>query len=104
MSGVPPNVIGSVLQSHLTMRTVASVRDNEKNQEAAATRRQNRAIDEKDTTIDTGDENARISPDAQGSGGQGRAFSSPEEEKMVPNAPVEDEQNQDGPQHIDIEA
>ncbi len=103
MSGVPPNAIGSVLQSHLTRRTVSNVRDNEKNQEASATNRQNRAIDEKDTSIDTGDDNTRISSDAQGSGGQGRAFSSSEEENTEQNLP-DDQQDQDGLQHIDIEA
>jgi hypothetical protein len=103
MSGVPPNSIGSVLQSHLTRRTVSNVRDTERNQAASATNRQNQAIDEKDTTIDTGDDNTRISPDAQGSGGQGRAFSSPDEENPEEIEALDDEQQGDTP-HIDIEA
>ncbi len=80
MSAMPPNVVGSVLQSHLAQHQVSAVRETEESQRDNASRRQASALDERDTTVGTTDTDTRIHSDAEGAGGQGRAFSSPEEE------------------------
>lgn len=102
-SAVPPNMIGSVLQSHLTQRQVSGVRDNERAQEASAGQRQNQAADEKDNTINTSDEDTQISADGHGTGGQGRAFSSGEEAPQDELSEHTDDHDDGQMQHIDIQ-
>ena len=95
MSAVPPNVVGSVLQSHLTQHQVSVVRDTQESERDNANRRQASAVDEKDTTVGTTDTDTQIHTDAEGTGSQGRAFSSPEEEVEQdagePDSPLGDE-------------
>lgn len=103
MSTMPPNVVGSVLQSHLAQHQVSVVRDTEESQRESANRRQATAVDEKDTTVGTTDTDTAIHPDAEGTGSQGRAFSSPEEETEQggdeSNPPLGDEGR-----HLDLQA
>ena len=80
MSAVPPSVVGSVLQSHVTQQQVSAVRDSHESERDNASRRQASAVDEKDTTVGTTDTDTQIHADAEGTGSQGRAFSSAEEE------------------------
>ncbi len=95
MSAMPPNVVGSVLQSHLTQHQVSVVRDTQESERDNASRRQASAVDEKDTTVGTTDTDTQVHTDAEGTGSQGRAFSSPEEEAEQEagesNSPLGDE-------------
>lgn len=81
MSAMPPNVVGSALQSHLTQRQVSLARETEETQRDSATRRQASAVDERDTTVGTADTDTQIHSDAEGTGSQGRAFSEPEKQE-----------------------
>jgi len=106
MSSVPPDIVGPILQSHLVHRQVSAVRDNERAQQANANRQQARAIDEKDTTVETADDDTRVNPDSQGTGSQGRAFRGPEEnEEPGPEGsePHFDSGDEEG-RHIDLQA
>jgi hypothetical protein len=80
MSTMPPNVVGSVLQSHMAQHQASVVRETEESQRDNASRRQALAADERDTTVGTADTDTQIHADAEGTGSQGRDFSSPEEE------------------------
>ena len=105
MSTVPPNLAGSVLQSHVVQRQVSRVRNGEEAHKASATRQQAAAIDESDTTVSTEDQDTQVHSDAQGTGSQGRAFSSPQEaEELEPQADDSDSISGDEGQHIDLEA
>ena len=88
MSSVPPNLAGSILQSHLVQRQVSQVRNNEEASRTNAARQQAASADEKDTTVGTADSDTQVHSDAEGSGGQGRAFTPPEEQdELAPDTP-----------------
>ncbi|NLX13234.1 MAG: hypothetical protein GXY44_06205 [Phycisphaerales bacterium] len=104
-SSLPPNLVGSILQSHLTQRKTSITQDSARDEQVNAAQRQSKAIDERDTTVETSDEDTRISPDSQGSGGQGRAFTSPEDtaEPFLEEQAVQADDDADEIQHIDIQ-
>ena len=104
MSTLPPNLAGSILQSHLAQRQASKVRERDEAQRATAERKNSSAIDEKDTTVETTDSDTQIHTDAEGTGSQGRAFTqgeAPDEEqdREPPPPPVGDTGH-----HIDLEA
>ena len=103
MSSLPPNVVGPILQTNLTQRQVSQIRDNERAARASADRQQNNAIDEKDSTVETTDNDTQVHTDAEGAGSQGRAFTPPEDASPDP---LDDERPPDN-EHgglIDFEA
>jgi hypothetical protein len=85
-------------------RQVSSVRDNERAQQASADRQQTNAIDEKDTTVETTDDDTRIHPDAEGTGSQGRPFSNPEDQQPDEEEPRDPDSGDDEGRHIDLTA
>ncbi len=102
MSAIPPNPLASVLQSPLAQGQAAGIRDVESAQRASAERRQTRAVDASDSTVETTDNDTQIYADAEGSGSQGRAFSeNPQQTDSDDEAP-----SSDAPQgrHLDLEA
>ncbi len=103
MSSVPPNLVGPILQSGLVQRQVSKVRDNERAAQVNADRSQNLAIDEKDTTVETTDNDTQVHTDAEGGGSQGRAFTEPEENEEQ-GALDEERPDGDHGRHIDLEA
>ncbi len=105
MSAVPPNMVGPILQSSLTARQVSNARSGEEAQRTSADRKQTAAIDERDTTVETTDNDTQVHTDAEGLGSQGRAFSRPED--VDPEAENDDQpaaDDQDAGRHIDFEA
>ena len=103
MSTVPPNLVGPILQSNLAQRQVSQVRDNERAQETSAQRQQSKAINEKDSTVETTDDDTQVHADAEGTGSQGRAFSEPEEAEEQPGDSDSEPESEEG-RHIDFEA
>lgn len=103
MSTVPPNLVGPILQSGLMQRQVSQVRDNERAQEANAQRQQSNLINEKDSTVETTDDDTQVYTDAEGGGSQGRAFSEPEEAQEQSADSDLDSKPEEG-RHIDFEA
>lgn len=103
MSTLPPNLVGPILQSNLTQRKAAQIQDSERNQRTNADRRQTKAIDEQDSTVETTDNDTQVHSDAEGSGSQGRPFTeTPEPE--TPADEFEHNPDDDHGQHIDLEA
>jgi len=78
MSSLPPNLVGSILQSHLAARQVSNAKDTKRAHDASASQQQTAAIDEQDSTVETDDSDTQVHTDAEGLGSQGRAFSEPE--------------------------
>ncbi|MHC4443949.1 MAG: hypothetical protein ACYTF1_16690 [Planctomycetota bacterium] len=74
MSSVPPNMVGPILQTHLTQQQLSAIRQNIRIQEDEAQRVRSAAGDEKEGTVETADEDTRIHGDAQGRGSQGGTF------------------------------
>ena len=70
---------------------------------AAGDRRQSGAITEADSTVETTDNDTAVYADAEGAGGQGRAFSEPRQEAAESDAKTTGHPADTG-QHIDIEA
>lgn len=107
MSGIPSDIAGSALQAGFQARNVSRVRDADRTGQAQAAKNSAQAIDESGSTIETGDNDAQIYADAEGTGSKGRVF---EEEVLEESA--EDEQadqeglstTDDGQVHLDIEA
>jgi hypothetical protein len=85
MSTLPTDLIGSVLQSHLVQQQVSAVRDGERAGSAVDLRKQASIIDEKGNTVETSDNDTQVYTDAEGSGGQGRAFSEPDNSEPKPD-------------------
>lgn len=92
VSTLPPNLVGPLLQSHLVQQQVSRIRDNERAQELSARRKQNNTIDQQESTVETTDNDTRVHAEAEGTGSEGRPFSSPEEQQLPPqDQPVEEE-------------
>ena len=87
MSSLPASVVGSILQGPLTQQQVSALRDSERVQRSVAQRQQVTAATEKDSTVETADNDTQVHTDSEGQGSQGRAFSEPEEES--PESPPE---------------
>ncbi|HPD29544.1 MAG TPA: hypothetical protein PLL20_06085 [Phycisphaerae bacterium] len=102
MSAMPPNIVGSVLQSHIAQHQVSTVREADESQRDSAGRRQASVVDERDTTVGTTDTDTQIHADAEGTGSQGRAFSSPEEQEQ--NADQSHSPQGDEGRNIDLQA
>jgi hypothetical protein len=94
MSTLPTNIVGTVLQSTLVQRQVSTVRDTERASATVDLRQQATIIDEKGSTVETTDGDTQIYSDAEGTGSQGRPFSSeeqPEETAEQKTTPEGDE-------------
>jgi hypothetical protein len=104
MSAIPPNVVGSVLQTNLAQHQVSAVRDNEDSQKSSANRRQAATIDERDTTVGTADSDTQIHSDAEGSGSQGRAFAEGQEQEPEEDGNGSGASSEDEGRHIDLQA
>lgn len=101
MSAIPPNLVGPILQTTSMQGQVAASRSLEDAQKSSAERRQMAAVDARDSTVETTDNDTQIYADAEGSGSQGRAFSEPGQEQDA-----KDETGETGSEgtHIDFEA
>jgi len=92
VSTLPPNLVGPLLQSHLAQQQVSRVRDTERTQESAARRKQSNAIDQQESTVETTDNDTQVYAEAEGTGSQGRPFSTPQEQQPPPqDKPTGDE-------------
>jgi len=105
MSATPPNLVGSILQSHLVQRQAARIRDNDEASRTNAARQQAASADEKDTTVGTADSDTQVHTDAEGAGGQGRAFTTPEDQdELNTDAPDAENPLTDEGRNIDLQA
>lgn len=106
MSSLPPNIAGSILQSNLTQRQVSQVREKDRTQQHHAERQNIDAIDEKDSTVETSDDDTRVDTNAEGSGSMGRAFTENEDDEDQDSSAESRPPDPAGQRglHIDLEA
>jgi hypothetical protein len=103
MSSLPTNLMGSVFQTPLAQRQISVLRDAERSQNATAQRQQVVAVDEKDSTVETTDNDTQVHTDSEGQGGQGRESTNPEEEAPAPPEARASDNSEEG-RLIDLEA
>ncbi|MFQ5430019.1 MAG: hypothetical protein ACE5E1_06880 [Phycisphaerae bacterium] len=81
MSAIPPNVIGSVLQSGVAQQAQATERDAAENARARAAREGGRTTSGEDILeVEATDADTQVHTDSGGLGSQGRHDAPPEEE------------------------
>ncbi len=108
MAEMPSHIAGSSAQAGYQAREVAAGRDADRAGQAAATRRQVKAVDETDTTVETTDSDTAVFGDSEGAGSQGRAFeeaaATEEQEAAEESVPEGMIRGEDGELHLDLEA
>ncbi len=105
MSVVPPDIVGSALQAGFAQREASRTPDAARTGQVQATERQLRTVDEAASNVETTDDDTKVFADAEGAGGQGRAFheasaEETEDGKGEGKAPEESS----GRRHLDIQA
>jgi hypothetical protein len=98
MSTIPPNWLGSIIQTQGAKARAAGDKEKENAAEAERTGADTFA-DKLQAVIGSGDRDTQVYSDAEGTGSQGRPFEPPAEE---PKAPDQDED--DGPDRLDLQA
>jgi hypothetical protein len=107
MSSIPPNVVGSVLQSGIAQQAASQQKDRAENEQTDASRElTGRGGTEDILEIEETDGRAKVDADGGGYGSQGRADSPPEEEAEVEDAiePSVITRDEDGRAHLDVSA
>lgn len=108
MSSIPPNVVGSVLQSGVAQQAQSQPKDRAENEQTDASRElTGRAGTEDILEIEETDGKTKINADGGGGGSQGRHDAPPEEDEAVDE--VADQQpgirrDEDGRERLDISA
>lgn len=107
MSAIPPNVIGSVLQSGVAQQIQSQARDRVENDRTDASRElTGRGGDEDILEIEETDGRTKVDKDGGGQGSQGRYDGAPEDEGAASDDPPTDgiTRDDDGRPHLDISA
>jgi hypothetical protein len=101
MAGIPPNWLGSIIQSQGAQQRAAA---DKAKQEASQTEGGGNSFSEKlQDVIEASDRDSQVYSDAEGQGSQGRPSETPDESESTPEE-NEDEQAGTGPSHLDVEA
>jgi len=107
MSAIPPNIIGSVLQSGVAQQAQSQARDRAENERTDASREMTgRGGKEDILEIEETDARTQVNAEGGGGGSQGREDSPPDEEEAATEsaetpAVTHDE---DGRPHLDVSA
>ena len=107
MAEIPSEIASSAAQSGFQAREVAKERGSAGAAQSHAADRQVRAVDEAGNTVDTDDPDARIFPDGEGQGGQGRETEVEAKAQEPGGEGAETSgitQDNDGNVHLDLEA
>jgi hypothetical protein len=100
MSTIPPNWLGSIIQTHGAQERAGQAKDAENADQAKRTG--SGAFSEKlQDIIENTDRDVEVYADAEGAGSQGRPFNETEEEAQKEE---EEEQQEDDADRLDIEA
>ena len=110
MSEIPSAIAGSAAQAAFQAFEASKQQDARRADQANAVTQQVRGIDESGNTVDTADADNQVFADAEGAGGQGRAF-----DESVGEDPAQSDHadgtaldarrtDDDGVEHIDLEA
>ncbi len=107
MAEIPSDIASSAVGSGLKARDVGKAGDAERAGQAKAAQRQVKSVDEVEITVETTDDNTKVSPDAEGSGSEGRSEeedTAPQEEPGTSSPERGITTDEDGTQHVDLEA
>ncbi len=107
MSQIPSDIATSAAQSPLAARDVAAEREARRAGDASAASNTARTVTEAGSTVETTDADVAVFSDAEGAGGQGRAFQEEQQGEDTP-PPTSSEQpgitrGPDGQLHVDIQ-
>lgn len=106
MSAIPPDIAGAAAQAGFAAPTAARARDADRTRQANVADQQLQARIDKAASVEADDLDTAVFADAEGAGGQGRAFADSAadsgEEPAAGQDPVDGEQANAG--HIDIQA
>ena len=106
MSSVPPNIVGPILQASLQQQQSAQVEDAAQSRQSEKSREMAQRADQAANAVEDTDDDTTVHGDVSSGGGQGRAFSEPEESAEQTEEQSSDEitRDEDGQIHIDIQA
>ena len=107
MAEIPSDIASSAAGSGLKARNVGKASDAERAGQAKAAQNQVRSVDEVEITVETTDDNAKVFADAEGSGSEGRSEEEGNAPQEEPGTSQEDRgitTDEDGTQHVDLEA
>jgi hypothetical protein len=108
MSAIPASVPASILQTAQAQQQAAGIQKAESDGQDQAYRAEVRAVEQRDGTVSSGDDDTRVNAEGGGMGGQGRAFRGGGEENRgeedasgtAPGITVDES----GQAHVDLEA
>ena len=106
MAEIPSDIASSAAGSGLKARDVGKANDAERAGQANSAQRQVRNVGEVEVTVETTDDNSRVFADAEGSGSEGRSEeeTASQDEPDTSQAPRGITTDDDGTQHLDLEA
>jgi len=108
MSAIPPSIPASIIQTAQAQQQAAGIQKAETDSQDQAFRSEIRAVEQRDGTVFSGDEDTRVTPDGGGTGGQGRPFreaggeATAEQENPAGNDGITVDES--GRTHLDLEA
>ena len=106
MAEIPSDIPASAAQAGYQAREVGRASAARSAAMANASDKRARAVDEAGNTVDTEDNDSQVFSDAEGSGGQGRPFEeeNPTDASDAAESKTGVTKDDDGRQHIDLEA
>ncbi len=103
MSDVPPNILGAAAQAGFVSGIASRSRDADRTGQAQIAAKQVERANDSADSVETTDGDTAVFADAEGAGGQGRAFGEAADSPVEENEGVTPESKQDGDQsHLDI--
>lgn len=105
MAEIPSHITSSAAQSQIQARESTKEREAQQANQAHATKREVKAIDDTAAIVETDDADNRVFTDSEGQGGQGKPFDDKEEDRPESTEKTEGiRKDDDGTLHVDIEA
>ncbi len=96
MSAVPPNILGASAQAGFVAAEASKTRDADRTGQAQIANKQVERVKDSANSVETADGDTAVFADAEGAGGQGRAFGETTEESV--DEQVEPDLNDEVPQ------
>ncbi len=107
MAEIPSDIASSAAQAGFKAGDVGKSNDAARSGQASTTRRQVKSVDEVEITVETTDDDTKVFADAEGGGSEGRSEEeepAPQEEPGTSGPDRGITTDDDGTQHVDLEA
>ncbi len=103
MADVPPNILGAAAQAGFVAGIASRAKDADRSGQARTAAKQVEQANDSANSVETTDGDTAVFADAEGAGGQGRAFGETGEEQVeTPDANPLESKKDDDPSHLDI--